>query len=415
MRVASRIAVLSLAVVAAAAVPGVALADDVRAQQWYVDDMRLHDAHEMSQGEGIVVGLVSTGVDAEHPDLDGVVIDERAFGENPGSLDGTDDNGTAAASVLAGGVDGDGVLGVAPGAQIKSASVTPPQGDSEAHSHLISDAMEYLAAEGVDLIVVTATSPAEDARDAEDGDAVPNGQFVVDDIVAENDIPIVAAVGDHDGRTDTTPAHYPAAYDQVVSVVGTDAQGAVWGGSALPSEDSKLRVGAPAEEVPTAIAGGGHETRHGTAYAAAVAGGVHALVQARWPDLNWQETVEQVTRSGAVPVGGSENLRMVDFVKALDTDIEGHEPTALGEDAPIDTAAEADANTVLAAIVGVGGAVLLTAFVVGVRVYDRRKLAALAQRPAPQQSAGIGHHTHTPPGGLPKQSRHQAADRGSRS
>ncbi len=72
--------------------------------QWHLDFLRAAEAHAISQGEGVTVAVIDTGVDASHPDLAGSVVP----GFNPdgvGAPDGRSDtngHGTAMAGLIAG-------------------------------------------------------------------------------------------------------------------------------------------------------------------------------------------------------------------------------------------------------------------------------------------------------------------------
>ncbi|MGW9367923.1 S8 family serine peptidase, partial [Streptomyces albidoflavus] len=118
-----------------ALLPTVAHADGIRAQQWGLEALHAEDAWRTTQGEGVTVAVLDTGVDADHPDLERNVLDGKdlvGFGAGPGDRPWAR-HGTAMASVIAGHGhgpdDGDGVMGVAPEAKILPVRVILEDGD----------------------------------------------------------------------------------------------------------------------------------------------------------------------------------------------------------------------------------------------------------------------------------------------
>jgi len=98
--------------------PAPAIADPVRDAQWHLDFLDVAAAHEMARGEGVVVAVIDTGVDAGHPDLAGKILDgvnllaDNADARGHADFDG---HGTAMAGIIA--AEGR-ALGIAPGARV---------------------------------------------------------------------------------------------------------------------------------------------------------------------------------------------------------------------------------------------------------------------------------------------------------
>src|SRR5690606_7163777 len=95
-----------------------AVADPVRDAQWHLGFLDVATAHELSRGEGVVVAVIDTGVDAGHPDLAGKILDGvNLLGDDADARGHTDFDGHG--TKMAGLIAAEGrALGIAPGARI---------------------------------------------------------------------------------------------------------------------------------------------------------------------------------------------------------------------------------------------------------------------------------------------------------
>ncbi len=115
--------VLALLIIAAARPEA---SDPHFGQQWGLHRIRAHEAWSVSQGEGVLVAVLDTGVDLTHPDLAGALarrVDGSVLGHD--FVDGDDDptdehgHGTMVAGIVAAQTaNGIGVASVAPRARI---------------------------------------------------------------------------------------------------------------------------------------------------------------------------------------------------------------------------------------------------------------------------------------------------------
>lgn len=202
------------------------------------------------------VGMVDTAVDARHPALARVTIEQRGFVS--GALI-PQAHGTAVASLIVGRAGA--FRGAAPGATLYVADVygSGPVGGA---SDGVVRALGWLASRKVAVINMSLVGPANLALGA-----------VVKALSARG-IVVVAAVG-NDGPA--APPMYPASYPEVVAVTGVDGRDRV-----LPEAGRArhLDFAAPGADMAAAAPGGGFAGVRGTSFAAPIVAGRLAVALA---------------------------------------------------------------------------------------------------------------------------------------
>ena len=182
-----------------------------------------------SSGEGIKVAILDTGIDPNHPALDGVVfselslIDEGRSHENKG-------HGTGIASIIAG--QGEEFLGLAPASEILSLQVLDENGEGD--SFTIAKGIISAVDQGADIINLslggaTASSVMEKAI-----------QYA-----KSKDVIMIASVG-NDGDLGVA---YPARHQDVVAVSSVDKKSRV---SAFANFGPEVDISAPGVGIFTA-------------------------------------------------------------------------------------------------------------------------------------------------------------------
>lgn len=254
-------------------------------------------ALSVTEGQGVVVAVVDSGVDATNPHLqDAMVPGIDLLGGGDGQVD-EDGHGTAVAGLIAARqVEGSGVVGVAKSATIMSVRVYQGSSDDQVKKGVgpvparTARGIQWAADNGAKVIVVGHMLTQDE----------PEVQAAVNQATAAGAI-VVAGAGAVDkagsssaGATASTapPAtdangaevRYPAAYPNVLGVTSLDANGGV---SKEVLHGSHVDVAVPAQAIPTAFFDEGDcvvsQSRPSPSLAAGYAAGVAALVVAAHP------------------------------------------------------------------------------------------------------------------------------------
>ncbi|WP_201753856.1 type VII secretion-associated serine protease mycosin [Micromonospora rubida] len=231
----------------------------------------------LTRGEGVLVAVVDTGVDASVPQLAGRVRPGTDVVNRTGSAnDDCYGHGTFVAGIIAAQPrSGTGMVGLAPGAMILP--VRQANGPSDGTASTLARSIRVAADAGASVINVSASSffPSEELRAAVE-------------YAAERDVLLVAAVANE--AQQGNPVAYPAAYPQVLAVgsVGPDGQR-----SEFSEVGAYLDLVAPGVDVVSlSRAGVGHLVDSGTSYATPFVAAAAALVRSYHPRL----TAAQVKR-----------------------------------------------------------------------------------------------------------------------
>ena len=289
-------AVLAAGALLGAVCAGPATADQIRDSQWALTK---YDAAAkvwpVSQGEGVIVAVVDSGVSQAHQDLTGQVL--PGVDLSGAKTDGREDkegHGTGMASLIAGhGHDGQsGVMGLAPKAKILPIRIHWDGEDADPSQSDVAQAIRFAVDHGAKVVNMSIGGfPKTDAA------ARAAVKYAVD-----KDVVLVASTGN--SGTLAEPVEYPAAFPGVVAVGAVDENGGMWAKSTYGPETTVVAPGAGiyrATAKSTSSYGIGDGTSDATAYVSAIA----ALIRSKYPDLSAGQVINRIIKTAVAPPDGS--------------------------------------------------------------------------------------------------------------
>ncbi|QCS41674.1 S8 family serine peptidase [Natrinema versiforme] len=271
------------------------------------------DAYD-TQGEGVRVAVLDTGIDVGHPDLELATDDpsdptypggwaefnatsQRVTGSTPHD---TGTHGTHVSGTVAGGATTGTAIGVAPEVELLHGLVLTDTSGSFAQ---VVAGMEWALQEDADVISMSIGSTGKHSQLI---DPVRNAR--------ESGAVVVAAIGNEGAETSGSPGNVYEA----ISVGAVDRNGAVpsfsggervnrtdWAGApddwAAPSSYVVPDVVAPGVAITSAVPGGGYESMPGTSMATPHVSGTAALLLSIEPDATPDEIETALTETARVP------------------------------------------------------------------------------------------------------------------
>nr|WSW45605.1 type VII secretion-associated serine protease mycosin [Streptomyces sp. NBC_01001] len=287
-------ALVGLLLAGVAATP--AHAETIRSQQWHLDSMKADDIWKISNGKGVTVAVIDSGVN-RIPELEGQVLSGKDFVQGEGAGDERKDlssHGTSMASIIAATgkhPSGDGAFGLAPGAKILPIRVPDMLEGADTPSWVA--AIRYAADTDAKILNISLAYPGTPKDDEARREAVK---------YALSKGKLIFAGAGNDGGT-TNKVMYPAATPGVVAVGAVDAKGE-------PTKESQhgpqLDMAAPGIDIVTACAGKtGLCTSHGTSDATALASASAALLWSAHPDWTNNQVLRVLLNTAGKPTDGA--------------------------------------------------------------------------------------------------------------
>ncbi|MBU2663300.1 type VII secretion-associated serine protease mycosin [Actinoplanes bogorensis] len=288
--------------------PAPLLGDSVRADEWHLQTLNVAEAWTYANGAGVTVAVIDSGVDADHPDLQGQVLPGLDLVDDKG--DGDTDlvgHGTTVSAIIAGrNDDAAGVVGIAPKAKILPVRVLD-QDNRYNDALIVAQGVRWAVDKGARVINLSLG-----------GSGSSEALAAALDYAFAKDVVVVACTG-NTSASSSTGVWYPAREPGVIAVGGMERDGnSLWSGSITGKETV---VTAPATQLVGANTGGDYWKVQGTSFAAPMVSATAALIRSRWPEMPAGEVINRIIRTakdkgvpGRDPVFG---FGLVDPVGAL--------------------------------------------------------------------------------------------------
>ncbi|MFC0002654.1 type VII secretion-associated serine protease mycosin [Micromonospora siamensis] len=285
--------------------------DQVRDEQWQLEELRAETAWRTATGRGVTVAVIDSGVDGSHPDLAGQVLPGIDLVTPGGGVEPDPvGHGTTVAGLIAGRRDDQrGVVGLAPDAKILPVRVLDEENRYD-DAMVVARGVRWAVDNGARVINLSLGGS---------GDSPALAAAI--DYAFARDVVVVACTGNVATST-SSKVWYPAREPGVLAVAGLERNSEnLWSGS-ITGHETVLT--APA----TSLLGArpdGYWRVQGTSFAAPLVAATAALVRSRYPQMSAGDVVNRLlsTARDLGPVGRDDRFGygLVDPVAALTADV----------------------------------------------------------------------------------------------
>jgi len=255
-------------------------------------------AQRYTQGQGVRVAVIDTGIDAAHPDLQGRVTTQRDFAAAAHPLAGTAErHGTAVAGLIAAGANnGIGIVGIAPQARLIGLracwAVAAPPGAARCDSFTLAQALGAAITAEADVINLSLGGPADPLLSRLAAHAMARGAIIVGALPPS-------------GRREGFPSGVPG----VLTVGSSDDTATATATASATSAGDVLT--APGRDILSLAPGGSYDYSSGSSVAAAQVSGVVALLRALRSDVRADAAQRWLAAPNAGPVDACAAVRQL--------------------------------------------------------------------------------------------------------
>lgn len=236
-------------------------------------------------GQDIIVAVVDTGIDLDHPDLQANLVSGKSFVSGTSTADDDQGHGTHVAGIIAGVSNNGGIIGVAPNASLMPVKVLDSQGSGTLYD--VADGIEWATDNGANVINLSLGSVSDSAT----------LQAAVD--YAYNQGVLLVAAGGNcgdatyilNGCSYQDQPIYPGADANVMAVASTDSSD---NQSSFSNQGSYLEIAAPGSSIYSTYPSGTYATMSGTSMATPHVAGLAALIWSQNSDWTNQEVRAQI-------------------------------------------------------------------------------------------------------------------------
>jgi subtilisin family serine protease len=230
--------------------------------RWAEQLLRLPDVWRRTKGQGVRVAVLDTGIDPDHPDLEGAIELTRDFtGEGIEDLNG---HGTHCAGVIAARQNEIGFIGTAPLASLLVGKVLRNSGAGTLEA--VAAGVRWAVEERVDILSMSLGATEGSAQ-----------LFEAIHTALARGVIVICAAG-NSGALFTNSIGYPGRYGSVITVAAHDQHGQP---SGFSSRGSAIDFMAPGQDIWSTYRQGGYAKLSGTSMATPFVAGLAALVLAK--------------------------------------------------------------------------------------------------------------------------------------
>lgn len=245
-----------------------------RDYQWNLPIIGLESGWDISEGsENVIVAVVDTGVDLEHPDFQGQLVQGYNVVEDTNNPDDDNGHGTHVAGIISAATNnGEGIAGISWYSKIMPIKGIGSDGSGTAFD--IASGIRWAVDHGASVINLSV------------------GNYTPSDVLHEavryafdRDVVLVSA----SGNDNTQQPGYPAAYPEVLAVGAVDYTGQR---ASFSNFGDYLDVVAPGVDIASTFPDNQYAALSGTSMASPHVAGLAALLRAANPDLTNQEIMD---------------------------------------------------------------------------------------------------------------------------